>query len=42
MHKNEVIEPFINPYAFNIIIVKKKDRADEGINKICINYALLN
>src|SRR6266498_3745309 len=42
MLKNKVIEPSISPYAFNIIIVGKKDRADKGIDRMCINYAPLN
>ena len=42
MLKNGVIESFTSLYAFNIIIVKKKDRVDEGIDRICINYASLN
>ncbi len=42
MLKNGVIELSISPYAFNIIIVRKKDEADEGINRMCINYASLN
>src|SRR6266540_7520599 len=40
--KNEVIEPSTSPYAFNIVIVRKKDGADEGMNRICINYASFN
>ncbi len=40
--KNGVIEPSISPYAFNIVIVRKKDRAGEGMNRMCINYAPLN
>src|SRR6266542_4551125 len=42
MLKNGVIESSTNPYAFNIIIVGKKDRAGEGIDRMCINYAPLN
>src|SRR6266540_3777084 len=42
MLKNGVIEPSISPYAFNIVIVGKKDRAGEGMDKICINYTPLN
>src|SRR6266508_6991559 len=42
MLKNEVIEPSTSPYAFNIIIVRKKDGADEGMDRMCINYAPLN
>ncbi len=40
--KNEVIEPSTSPYAFNIVIVRKKDGAGEGIDRMCINYAPLN
>jgi len=42
MLKNEVIEPFISPYAFNIVIVRKKNGASEGMDRMCINYASLN
>ncbi len=42
MLKNGVIEPSTSPYAFNIIIVRKKDGAGEGIDRICINYAPFN
>ncbi len=42
MLKNGVIEPSISPYAFNIIIIGKKDRAGKGMDRICINYASLN
>ncbi len=42
MLKNEVIELSTSPYAFNIVIVGKKDGAGKGIDRICINYALLN
>src|SRR6266498_813717 len=40
--KNGVIEPSTSPYAFNIVIVGKKDRAGEGMDRMCINYASLN
>ncbi len=42
MLKNEVIEPSTSLYAFNIVIVGKKNKAGEGINRMCINYASLN
>src|SRR6266542_3438844 len=42
MLKNRVIEPSTSPYAFNIIIVGKKDGAGEGMDRMCINYAPLN
>ncbi len=42
MLKNGVIELLTSFYAFNIIIVGKKDRADEEMDKMCINYTLFN
>ncbi len=42
MLKNGVIEPSTSPYAFNIVIVGKKDGAGEGMDRMCINYAPLN
>ncbi len=42
MLKNGVIKPSTSPYAFNIIIVGKKDGAGEGMDRMCINYAPLN
>ena len=42
MLKNGVIEPFTSLYAFNIVIVGKKDGVGEEINRMCINYAPLN
>jgi len=42
MLKNGVIEPSTSSYAFNIIIVGKKDRAGEGMDRMYINYAPLN
>jgi len=42
MLKNGVIEPSTSPYIFNIVIVGKKDRAGEGMDQMCINYAPLN
>ncbi len=42
MFKNEVIEPSTSPYAFNIVIVEKKNEAGKGMNRMCINYILLN
>ena len=42
MLKNGVIELSTSLYAFNIVIVRKKDRADEGMDRMCINYASLN
>src|SRR6266498_3553803 len=37
MLKNGVIEPSTSPYAFNIVIVGKKDGAGEGIDRMCLN-----
>ena len=42
MFKNGVIEPSTSPYAFNIVIVGKKDGAGEGMDRMCINYSPLN
>ena len=39
---NGVIESSISLYAFNIVIVEKKNEADKGMDMMCINYALLN
>ncbi len=40
MLKNKIIKLSTNSYAF--IIISKKNKIDEGINRICINYLLLN
>src|SRR6266498_602369 len=42
MLKNGVIEPSTSPYAFNIVIIGKKDGAGERIDRMCINYSPLN
>ena len=42
MLQNRVIEESSNPYAFNVVVVGKKNGAGEGMNRLCINYALLN
>jgi len=42
MLKNEVIESSTSSYAFNIVIVGKKDGAGKGMDRMCINYSLLN
>jgi len=42
MLKNGVIESSTSLYAFNIVIVGKKDGAGKGIDRMCINYAPLN
>src|SRR6266498_3617313 len=42
MLKNRVIEPSTSSYAFNIVIVGKKNRVNKGMDRMCINYASLN
>src|SRR6266540_1145188 len=42
MLQNGVIEESSSPYAFNIVVVGKKDGAGEGIDRLYINYASLN
>ena len=42
MLQNGVIKESNSLYAFNIVVVGKKDRAGEGIDRLCINYAPLN
>ncbi len=42
MLQNGVIKEFNSPYAFNVIVVEKKDRAGEGMDWLCINYVPLN
>ncbi len=42
MLKNRVIESSISPYTFNIVIVRKKDRAGEEMDRMYINYTPLN
>jgi len=39
---NEVIEELNSLYAFNIVVIEKKDSIREGMNRLCINYASLN
>ncbi len=42
MLQNGIIEESSSPYAFNVIVVGKKDGAGEGMDRLCINYAPLN
>src|SRR6266542_3670563 len=42
MLQNGVIEKSSSPYAFNVVVVGKKDEAGEGMDRLCINYASLN
>ncbi len=42
MLQNRIIEELSSPYAFNIVVVEKKDRAGKGMDRLCINYTPLN
>src|SRR6266498_4126538 len=42
MLENRVIEESNSPYAFNVVVIGKKDEAEEGIDRLCVNYRLLN
>ena len=42
MLQNGVIEESSSLYAFNVVVVGKKDSAGEGMDRLCINYAPLN
>jgi len=42
MLQNGVIKESSSLYAFNIVVVGKKDGAGEGMDQLCINYASLN
>ncbi len=42
MLQNGVIEESSSPYAFNVVVIGKKDGAGEGMDRLCINYAPLN
>ena len=42
MLENSIIEESNSSYAFNIIVIEKKDKAEEGMDRLCINYELLN
>ncbi len=42
MLQNGVIEESSSPYAFNVIVVGKKNRAGEGMDRLYINYAPFN
>jgi len=37
-----VIEESNSLYAFNVVVVGKKDGAEEDMNRFCINYGPLN
>ncbi len=40
--QNRIIKESSSSYIFNVIVVGKKDDAGEGIDWLCINYALFN
>ena len=40
--QNGVIKEFSNLYAFNVVIIRKKDSVGEDMNRLCINYVPLN
>ena len=40
--ENEVIKESNNLYTFNIVVVEKKDGAGEGMDRLYVNYELLN
>ncbi len=42
MLQNKVIEESSSPYIFNIVVIEKKDRVEEGMDWLCINYTSLN
>ncbi len=42
MLKNGVIEESSSLYAFNVIVVGKKDGVKEGIDRLYVNYGPLN
>ncbi len=42
MLQNGVIKESSSPYAFNIVVVGKKDGAEEEMDRLCINYVPLN
>src|SRR6266542_2880052 len=42
MLENKVIEKLTSLYAFNIVVIRKKNKAEEGMDKLYINYRLLN
>src|SRR6266542_3526234 len=42
MLQNGVIEKSSSPYAFNVVVVRKKNSAGEDMDRLCINYAPLN
>ncbi len=42
MFENEVIKESNSPYTFNVVVVEKKDKIGEDIDRFCVNYRSLN
>ena len=42
MLQNGVIEELSSPYAFNVVVIEKKDGTGEDIDRLYINYTPLN
>jgi len=42
MLENGVIEELNSPYAFNIVIIGKKNGIKEGMDRLYVNYESLN
>ena len=42
MLKNEVIEKSRSAYMANVVVIGKKDREGEGMDRLCMNFGLLN
>ena len=42
MIENRVIEESNSLYAFNIVVVEKKNCVGKGMDRLCVNYESLN
>ncbi len=42
MLQNRIIEKLSSLYIFNVVVIRKKDDVEEGMNRLCINYTFLN
>ena len=42
MLENGVIKKSNSPYIVNVVVVGKKDGEGQGIDRLCINFALFN
>ena len=42
MLENGIVEESNSLYTFNVVVVGKKDSTGEGMDRLCINYRLLN